>query len=436
MVTDSALRAGAVRLPRRRSLALNSAGLVAGKAVQMGTGYLFWLVAARTVSVHEVGVAAAAVSAVMLCTQLGLLGSGAASIVMLGRDRAPVSEILGSALAVVTTASAAVAVVCLMAIGGLSDSLHVVASDRWFAGLFVLAAVFGTVIICFDQVSVALARGDQVLPRYLVSGTLSVALLLVAGVRSTSLAAGAVFACWAVDATISSLVGWYQTRRWLGRWVRPRFTAAPARELLRLGLPNHALTLTERAPALLVPVLTAVVASPTITAGWYPAWMMAWVAYTAPVAVGLAQFSDIVRRPDRIRETTVAALRWSLLLGGSIAVVLVIGARPLLSILGREYAESSTGALRLLAVGVVPYAVVQAYNSVCRARQRLAEATATGLILGGAACTATVVVADRGTTMMAAAWVTVFTLGAAWCGTRLLNMIRERPPLVLLTATH
>ena len=416
MPVDKALRSDAVQLPPRRSLAVNSVGLVAGKAMQMGTGYLFWLVAARTVSVHEVGVAAAAVSAVMLCTQLGLLGSGAASIVMLGRDRAPVAEVLGSALAVLTTASAAAAVVCLVAIGGLSDSLDVVAGDRVFAGLFVLTAVFGTVIICFDQVSVALARGDQVLPRDLVSGALSVALLLIAGVRSTSLAAGVVFGCWAVDATISSLVGWYQTRRWLGRWVRPRFAAGSTCELLRLGLPNHALTLTERAPALLVPVLTAQVASPTVTAAWYPAWMMAWVAYTAPVAVGLAQFSDIVRRPDRIRETTAAALRWSLLLGGSIAVVLVVGARPLLAILGPEYAESSTGALRLLAVGLVPYAIVQAYNSVCRARQRLTEATATGLVLGAAACTATVAVADRGTTMMAAAWVTVFTLGAVWCG--------------------
>ncbi len=177
----------------------------------------------------------------------------------------------------VATASAAAAVVCLVAIGGFSGSLGVVAEESLFAAVFVLAAVFGTVIICFDQVSVALARGDQVLPRYLLSGGLSVALLLVAGVRSTSLAAGAVFACWAIDATIASLVGWYQTRRWLGQWVRPRFAAAPARELLRLGLPNHALTLTERAPALLVPVLTAQVASPTITAVWYPAWMMAWV---------------------------------------------------------------------------------------------------------------------------------------------------------------
>src|SRR5829696_3741781 len=278
MVIEPDVRSDVVRLPHRRSLALNSAGLVAGKAAQMGTGYLFWLVAARTAAVHEVGVAAAAVSAVMLCSQVGLLGSGAASIVMLGRDRAPVSEILGSALAVVTTASAAAAALCLVAIGGFSDSLHVVASDRWFS------ALFGTVIICFDQMSVALARGDQTLPRYLLSGSVAVALLVVAGVRSASLAAGLVFACWAVDATISALVGWYQTRRWLGRWVRPRLTAAPARELLRLGLPNHALTLTERAPALLVPVLTAMVASPTVTAGWYPAWMMAWVAYTAPVS--------------------------------------------------------------------------------------------------------------------------------------------------------
>ena len=81
--------------------------------------------------------------------------------------------------------------------------------------------------------------------------------------------------------------------------------------------------------------------------------------------------------------------------------------------------------MRLLALGLVPYAIVQAYNSVCRARQRLTEATATGLVLGAAACTATVAVADRGTTMMAAAWVAVFTLGAVWCGVRLHSMIEE-----------
>ena len=227
-----------------------------------------------------------------------------------------------------------------------------------------LTAVFGTVIICFDQVSVALAHGDQVLPRYLVSGALSVALLLIAGVRSTSLAAGVVFGCWAVDATISSLVGWYQTRRWLGRWVRPRFAAGSTRELLRLGLPNHALTLTERAPALLIPVLTA----PGRLAHGHRCLVPGLDDGVGCLhRSGRGGAGTVLRhRPpaDRIRETTAAALRWSLLLGGSIAVVLVIGARPLLAILGPEYAESSTGALRLFAVGLVPYPIVQAYNSV------------------------------------------------------------------------
>ena len=213
------------------------------------------------------------------------------------------------------------------------------------------------------------------------------------------------------------------------------FRRGADRELLRLGLPNHALTLTERAPALLVPVLTAQVASPTVTAAWYPAWMMAWVAYTAPVAVGLAQFSDIVRRPDRIRETTVTR----------VAMVAVVGRLdrrrpdrrcPAAAVDPRTLSTPSRPPGRCVCSRsvLVPYAIVQAYNSVCRARQRLTEATATGLVLGAAACTATVAVADRGTTMMAAAWVTVFTLGAVWCGVRLLNMIAERPPLVILAA--
>ncbi len=414
----------AVALPRRRSLTVNSAGLVVGKIAQMGTGFLFWLVAAHVATVRDVGIAAAAVSAVMLCTQVGLLGSGAAVIVLVGRGRDRVVDVLDAAVGLVAVAAAAAAMIILAVIAGFSGDLGSVIGRGGFPAVFVVAAVFGTVIITLDQAWIALARGDQVVPRYLVSGMAAVALLAVVGSGRASVTAAAVLACWTVDAVISASIGGWQARRWFGVWVRPRFDPRLTRSMVRLGLPNQALTLTERAPALLVPVLTAQLVSPTTTASWYPAWMMVWVAYTAPVAVGLAQFSEVVREPDKMRETTWQSLRWSMALGGVIAAVLAVLAEPLLAMLGKTYAESSTTALRVLAVGVLPYAVVQAYNAVCRSLGRLAEATIVGLTLALAACSATVAAAGHGATAMAVAWVGVSMIGAAWCGVRLVALTR------------
>ena len=57
---------------------------MAGKGLQMGGGFLFWVIAARARLPVELGLVAAVVSAVMLCTQLGQMGTGAGVIVSLG----------------------------------------------------------------------------------------------------------------------------------------------------------------------------------------------------------------------------------------------------------------------------------------------------------------------------------------------------------------
>ena len=59
----------------RRSLSRSSVLMVLGKATQMGSGFLFWIVAARLTTVADMGTVAASVSAVMLVAQIGLLGA-------------------------------------------------------------------------------------------------------------------------------------------------------------------------------------------------------------------------------------------------------------------------------------------------------------------------------------------------------------------------
>jgi Na+-driven multidrug efflux pump len=192
-----------------------------------------------------------------------------------------------------------------------------------------------------------------------------------------------------------------------------------------LGIPNQLLTLTERAPGLVLPLLLAHLVSPEVAAYWYPAWMMAWAAYTAPMLIGIVQFSEGVREPERLAATTWASFRWSLVIGILAAAVLIVFAHPLLHLLGDRYANASTDALRLLASGLVAYAVLQAYNSVCRVLGLYTEAIMVGVVLGAALCISALLAAGQGSSAMALAWLVVLSLGAVVVGLRLLAILRR-----------
>ncbi|MFP3463303.1 polysaccharide biosynthesis protein [Arthrobacter globiformis] len=406
----------------RHSALRSSLGLVAAKAAQTGAGFAFWIVAARATSDREVGLTTAAVSAVMICTQLAVLGAGSAVIVSVGRGEPP-ARVLDAAFAIVGVAGTVLALGYLVLQSAIAPDTA--SASVLFWATFLVAAVTGTLVIVLDQALVALGRGASATLRYSLGGGVALGAAALVAWRAHGAPADVLMACWTLGTTVACVVGAVQLRRLVGYRPRPSLRRARGGPLLALGIPHQLLTLTERAPGLVLPLLLAHMVAPEAAAYWYPAWMMAWAAYTAPVLMGIVQFSEGVRDADRLVSTTWASLRWSLALGGVAAAILVLLAHPLLSLLGERYADSSAGALRWLAAGLVPYAVLQAYNAACRARGRYAEAIVVGVTLGVALCTAALSAADRGASAMALAWLVVLTIGAAAAGIRLVTVLRR-----------
>lgn len=406
----------------RRSLAHNSLGLVAGKGAQIVGGFLFWVVAARVATPHEVGLTAAAASAVMLCTQVAALGAGSAVIMAMGRGR-DTARTLDTAFSLVTVAGAPLALAYLVVASRLDTGGSTSPVTPVMSLVFVTAVVAGTLVIVVDQAHVALGRGATSGPRYALGGLTTVLASGIVAWRGSG-SATALFACWSLGAVVACAVGAVQLRRLVGYRYRPTLRVRRWRGLLGVGLPNQVLTLTERAPGLLLPVLVAHTVSPETAAYWYPAWMMAWAAYSAPVLMGVVQFSEGVRDPERLARTSRKSLWWSLGAGTGIAVVLATVATPLLHLLGGEYSEQSATALRLLVLGLLSYAVLQTYNATCRAAARLSEAIAVNAALGLLLCAAPLSVAERGVGPMALAWVCVLGAGSLLAGLRLLVLLK------------
>ncbi|GAA1627162.1 lipopolysaccharide biosynthesis protein [Georgenia ruanii] len=389
----------------------------------MGSGFLFWLLAARTASAENVGLAAAMVSGVMLCSQLALLGVGAACIRSLPRFAAAPRALLDTAITLVTTASVGAAVIFLVVSGRVTEDLTAVVSDPLFLGMFLVMALLGTIGVLLDQISMALRKGTQVLTRNTTGSVLTIGAILLLRTM-TEVTAIDLFLCWVVGAASVSLVGAWQLRRSIGYVYRPRLTRPVASLLLRQGVPNHVLTLSERVPGLLLPILVTGLLSPAATAYWYPVWMMAWAIYVMPVSVGIATFAEAARDPDAVRRIVNGSLRWSLKLGVPCSLVLAVAAGPVLSLLGPGYADAGAWPLRILLVAVVPITIVQTFFSVARALGRMREALVLGIVSATAAVAATALTgAAHGLVGMAVAWVAVQCLAAAWAGVRLLTLM-------------
>jgi O-antigen/teichoic acid export membrane protein len=400
---------------------VNSLALITAKIIAMGLGGLFWILAARAASPAEVGLAAGAVSAMMLCTQIAILGFGSAVILHVRNNKERLGVLFNSALSLVSVVSAALSILFVLIAGAVLVELDVVAHSLLFASLFVSAGIFGTLGILLDQTSTALGRGDQALVRNVTFGGVTLLGLVLVASTIAHPSAKALFAPWAVAGALATVIGLWQLRRSVRHFrPRPSIDGPLSRRLVRSALPNYVLTLIDRTPTLVLPILVTELLSPDANATWYAVWMMAWVVYMIPVQVGLNVFSDIARDPGSELRAVRRGVRTSLAYGLPLAGAVAVGAHWLLDLLGDHYSDGGVTPLRILVIGWIPLTFVQVYQASARARGRVREATAVAAVSAALSLTAAAVAATNGgLTAMALAWVGALVPTALWSAWRL-----------------
>lgn len=398
-----------------------SLGLVVGKVLSLGVGFLFWVLAAGAAGIGDVGLAAGAISLMMLATQLAIAGTGSAFILSRSRFEHDVARLLDNAVTLVVIGGAVASSVSLVVVLLAMDELRPVASDPVFAALFVLMTLFGTLGILLDHVSVAFHRGDQVVTRNVVGGVLTAAPLLAAPALGWRLEAQPLFALWVLGGAAScGIAAWQLAEELDGYRYRPRLSRPLLAVLLRTGLPNHALTLVERAPNLLLPVIVTEVLSPEANAFWYIAWMMSWAVLVIPVSIGMTLLAQVSGATASLQRDLLRAGRTGLGLGLPAAVVVAVAAPWVMSLMGPGFSAESVPPLRILLLGLLPVLLLQLYYSLCRSSGRLREALLTGAVLACAALLVPAAVASASGLMgMAWGWVAVQAVAATWATWRL-----------------
>ncbi|SDT78537.1 lipopolysaccharide biosynthesis protein [Actinoplanes derwentensis] len=353
---------GAVRRLAGDSLARNSLLIMATTVGNGGLGYLYWMVAARTVPPDRIGLATAVISAATAVSMLANLGTGHMFIQRLpGADAATWTRIVTSGLTLSSAATAVAAIAAALAVPVFSGNFAFLSGPGGTPAL-IAAAIAVTLTTLLDNLWVAHRSGHGMLIRNLTIATGKI-LTLVAVLDAGLQGAVAILVSYVLPTLLISLFTIAVAVRRLrppattpggqqGFWAGLR-TEAPHLRTALTG--HHLINLTQAGPAALLPVLVTAHLGSESNAHFYLAWMTASMLFMVSPAVASALYAE------RANAVTVPVSRAALVVAAVVGlptVVLLLAGDRILGLFSPDYAAEGGLLLRILVLAALPDAVV------------------------------------------------------------------------------
>jgi O-antigen/teichoic acid export membrane protein len=360
------------------SLLRNSVYMMATTAVNSLFGYIFWIVAARTYPTHDVGLAAALISAMTLASTLSSIGIGSTLVQhmpgrSLGRDR---SRTLTAGFIAGIASSLVIGVLALATLPLFSPQFASTLRIGTYATLFVMSVPLWTIATILDYTFVAERAAANMLARNLVAGLLK-NVLLVAPLPLVSSGAISIFSSSLVASLLSSAVGFTLVHRLRsGYRVAMRGISDQIRTMFSAFLGNHLISLGGFAPLYLLPVMVTMRLSAAANAYFYTTWMVGGIFFVISPAVA----SSLLAEGSHASGSLQAKVRSSLLFITAILaptlLMFLIAGRYILAVFGSSYAQHGFILLTILVASAIPDAITNVAVSVLRVRRQMRQAAA------------------------------------------------------------
>lgn len=374
----SRLARGLQRLRRlgEQSLFRNSLYIMGTTVVTSLLGFVFWLIAARTLSATEVGRSAALVSAMVFVSVLTNLGLGQVFVSRLASRKAGPewSRTVTTGLALAALASllggAIAALLLPILIPALKGGLHPAAF------LLVPLGVVGVACsLVIDYACIAERRAKLSFTRNALAGVVRTGLVPLAGVVPFD---GTTWILIVFDASflLINVLALFRELPALGHDFRPTLTGwrEELGQIRGLIAGHQSINLGSQASSYLLPVLVSARLGPEANAYFYTTFMLASALFFIAPAIGNALFAEGAHEPEQLGRDVRRAVRQVAMLAGPPALVLLVAGPLILGLFGPAYAEEGDTLLLILVAAAVLDSVYQLSLAVLRAEHLLRDA--------------------------------------------------------------
>jgi O-antigen/teichoic acid export membrane protein len=349
--------------------------LAANSAFTALAGLVYWIVAARQYSAHDVGINSALISTMMFLA--GIAGLNLTNVVVrflpeAGRRTARLTAI---SYAVAGSVAVGIALLFLLGVGEWAPSLDFLRDDLGLGAWFVLATIGWSLFAIQDSVLTALGKAVWVPLENAVFSLLKLGLLAV---FAALLPVYGIFVSWTAAMLVSVAgVNFLIFTKLVGRHANgpaAEMTLIRDRAFARYFAADYMCSVAWLSAINLMPLVVTAIGGATQNAFFALAWAVSLPLYAFAASIGMS----LVLHGSRERESLPALERKAALQGARVLVpsvlVVVVLAPQVLSLFGDQYTEEGTTLLRLLALGALPYFVLTLALSVARIERRLRPA--------------------------------------------------------------
>jgi O-antigen/teichoic acid export membrane protein len=399
------------------------------------SGFIFWIVAARLYDAEDVGLAAAAVAALMLLGVVSNLGLGLGLIRFLPEAGNRAVSLLNGSFTLGAFAATVIAIVFLLGIPLWSPSLAFLREQPLQFVLYTLFAMCVTVGTIQRLAFMAVRRAEFAL---FANAGASVLKICAAVALAMFSAPFSIVGAWGIAPIVSMLAVSF----WFLRRAHPSYRPAirvrnwPSFDILSYSFGNYVSTLLFMAPGFLLPIMVVSQVGGEGGAYFYVAWVAGTLLTSMAYSLSLSLFSEGSHYRDGLGQGLWQALGTALVVSAVGAVLLLLAADKLLLAFGSDYAREAAGLLRLLALAALPACVTNLYLGVERVRKGirrliLITLVVAGITLGGSY----VLLQSQGIEGVGIAWLAAQCVGAAMATgqylferRRLIRTLRPRIP--------
>jgi O-antigen/teichoic acid export membrane protein len=370
-VSTRARLAEHVRLPLHR----DGYALAANSAFTAVAGLVYWIVAARQYSAHDVGINSALISSMMFLA--GIAGLNLTNVVVrfLPEAGPRTARLAAISYGVAGSAAVLIALGFVVGVGEWAPALDFLRDDAALGAWFLLSTLGWCLFSIQDSVLTALGKAVWVPIENAVFSLLKLGLLVVG---ASLLPVYGIFVSWTAAMLVSvagvNLVIFVR----LVKRAAGRPAAEPpvlrSRAFARYFAADYTCSVAWLSGINLMPLVVTAVLGATQNAFYALAWAVSLPLYAFAASIGMS----LVLHGSRERAALPALERKAAVQGARVllpsVVVAVVLAPQVLSLFGPEYAEEGSTLLSLLALGSLPYFVLTLALSVARIERRLRPA--------------------------------------------------------------
>lgn len=338
--------------------------LVASTALAAVGGFGYWVLAARMLTVAELGQAASVVSALLAASTIGQ--ANAAEVLARRIPGSPDGRVLLARTYAVVSYSTAVVAFVFVAVLALAGS-PIAGENRSVVPIlaFVAACVVWSLFTVQDSVLAAVRRATWV---PVENAVYSLAKLGVLAATATGLGTNSVLVSWVAPVPLAVVVVTRSLWGWLGD-TAPVADAATVASSVSATAADAVGTVVSRAAIIVVPIVVASVLGSDGGAAFYVPYSVVTVLYLAQAAMAVPLTVEGAIAPERLGLLLRQMLSRAVMLSVVAVIGLVAGGPILLRLYGGSYADTSLEALGALALCAIPRGVLQCHLAALRVEQ-------------------------------------------------------------------